>query len=119
MIKNNVQIVYIYFYKNMKEFTAKDLVENFDDFDGSYDYNEKNLTVVGYDESGKTWILDVEGDIIREGKVNFSDDCLLGEGYNIDDARKDTDSILLADLDFKYQGTLIWDSFPLMEIFAD
>lgn len=107
MNNEKVQIDVVCIYKNKEEFAAKDLVENYDEYSGIYEYNEKNLTVVGYNKTGKSWLLDTDGFVIREEDVDFDDNCLLGYGYDFELAKREVDEIILAELGFFYDGALV------------
>ena len=112
------KIIDVCVYKKSPNLKFEDLIVDFDQFYGSYDYNEDNLVVIGTDVNGKTWLLDFDENIIGESDEKFSEDQLLGEACDLDRALKVADDLIVANLDFEYLGTLIWDGFPAVEVFA-
>lgn len=112
------QIVDVCVYKKSSDLNYEDLIVDFDQFYGSYDYNEDNLVIVGTDVNGKNWLLDFDENIIGESDEKFSEDQLLGEACDLDRALKVVDDLIVANIDFEYLGTLIWDGFSVTEIFA-
>lgn len=112
------KIVDVCVYKKSSSLNYEDLIVDFDQFYGSYDYNEDNLVIVGTDVNGKNWLLDFDENIIGESDEKFSEDQLLGEACDLDRALKVVDDLIVANIDFEYLGTLIWDGFSVTEIFA-
>lgn len=114
----NSQIIAICVYKQNSSLKFEDLIVDFDQFDGSYDYNEDNFVIVGTDTNGKTWLLDFDENIVGESDSKFNSDQLLAEACNLDRALKIVDDLIIANIDFDYLGILFWDEFPATKIFS-
>ena len=96
----DIEITDVCIYKNSPNVELKNLVSDLE-YDGSYDFNVNNMIIVGYDEKGKSYVLDENGNVVSECKKDFDNKDIIGEGCNVDYAFEDLDRMLISHLDWE------------------
>lgn len=86
-------------FKKNPEFGFKDLISNLD-YEGAFDINENNIVIVGYEGSGKAYVMDASGKILEPCDRKYSYADLLAESRTVGWAMENLSRILSNQLDW-------------------
>ena len=86
-------------FKKNPEFGLEDLISNLD-YEGAFDINENNIAIVGYEASGKAYVLDASGKILGPCDRKYSYGDLLAESCTVGWAMENLSRVLSTRLDW-------------------